>query len=88
MKYDAGECSEERKDRTSPQVRHAEIVAGFAIGNDYFRTTAVDAQFFMAFDAGAQTQYVLEKIQHAIEEAGGALSDVVRTRSLSPIGIT
>ena len=45
-------------------------------------TTAVDAQgvFHGVGDAGAQTQYVLEKIQHAIEEAGGTLSDVVRTR--------
>ena len=45
-------------------------------------TTAVDAEgnFFGEGDVGAQTQYVLEKIRHAIEEAGGALSDVVRTR--------
>ncbi len=45
-------------------------------------TTAVDAEgnFFGEGDAGAQTQYVLEKIQHAIEQAGGTLSDVVRTR--------
>ena len=45
-------------------------------------TTAVDAEgnFFGEGDAGAQTQYVLEKIQHAIEEAGGTMSDVVRTR--------
>ena len=31
-------------------------------------------------DVVAQTQYVLEKIQLAIEQAGGTLSDVVRTR--------
>tara|TARA_B100002019_G_C21133102_1_gene529285 strand:+ start:546 stop:944 length:399 start_codon:yes stop_codon:yes gene_type:complete len=45
-------------------------------------TTAVDAEgnFFGEGDAGAQTQYVLEKIQHSIEQAGGAMSDVVRTR--------
>ena len=45
-------------------------------------TTAVDAEgnFFGEGDARAQTQYVLEKIQHAIEQAGGAMSDVVRTR--------
>tara|TARA_A100001037_G_scaffold4642_1_gene4593 strand:+ start:2215 stop:2613 length:399 start_codon:yes stop_codon:yes gene_type:complete len=45
-------------------------------------TTAVDAQgnFFGEGDVVAQTQYILEKIQHAIEQAGGALSDVVRTR--------
>ena len=45
-------------------------------------TTAVDAEgnFFGEGDVGAQTQYVLEKIRHAIEEAGGVMSDVVRTR--------
>ena len=45
-------------------------------------TTAVDAEgnFFGEGDVGAQTQYVLEKIRHAIEEAGGSMSDVVRTR--------
>ena len=45
-------------------------------------TTAVDAEgnFIGEGDVGAQTQYVLEKIQHAIEESGGALSDIVRTR--------
>ncbi len=45
-------------------------------------TTAVDAvgNFIGEGDVGAQTQYVLEKIQHAIEESGGALSDIVRTR--------
>ena len=45
-------------------------------------TTAVDAEgnFFGEGDVIAQTQYVLEKIQHAIEQAGGAMSDVVRTR--------
>ena len=45
-------------------------------------TTAVDARgnFIGEGDVVAQTQYVLEKIQHAIEQAGGAMSDVVRTR--------
>ena len=45
-------------------------------------TTAVDAEgnFIGEGDVVAQTQYVLEKIQHAIEQAGGAMSDVVRTR--------
>ena len=45
-------------------------------------TTAVDAQgnFIGEGDVGAQTQYVLEKIQLAIEQAGGTMSDVVRTR--------
>ena len=45
-------------------------------------TTAVDAEgnFRGEEDVVAQTRYVLEKIQHAIEQAGGAMSDVVRTR--------
>ena len=45
-------------------------------------TTAVDAEgnFHGEGDVVAQTRYVLEKIQHAIEQAGGAMSDVVRTR--------
>ena len=45
-------------------------------------TTAVDSQgnFFGEGDVTAQTQYVLEKIQLAIEQAGGTMSDVVRTR--------
>ena len=45
-------------------------------------TTAVDANgnFIGEGDVGAQTQYVLEKIQLAIEQAGGKMSDVVRTR--------
>ena len=45
-------------------------------------TTAVDSQgnFFGEGDVAAQTQYVLEKIQLAIEQAGGSMSDVVRTR--------
>ena len=45
-------------------------------------TTAVDAQgnFFGEGDVVAQTQFVLKKIQHALEQAGGTMSDVVRTR--------
>ena len=45
-------------------------------------TTAVDAEgnFFGEGDVSAQTQYILEKIQSAIEQAGGTMSDVVRTR--------
>ena len=45
-------------------------------------TTAVDEKgnFFGEGDVVAQTRYVLEKIQHAIEQAGGTISDVVRTR--------
>ena len=45
-------------------------------------TTAVDAggNFHGEGNVVAQTRYVLEKIKHAIEQAGGAMSDVVRTR--------
>ena len=45
-------------------------------------TTAVDAKgnFLGEGDVVAQTQYVLEKIQWAIEQAGGTMSDVVRSR--------
>ena len=45
-------------------------------------TTAVDSQgnFFGEGDVVAQSQYVLEKIQLAIEQAGGTMADVVRTR--------
>lgn len=45
-------------------------------------TTAVDAEgnFFGEGDVIAQTEYVLEKIKNAIEEVGGKMSDVVRTR--------
>ena len=65
-----------------------EPIAGYcrAVRVDQFievaGTTAVDAEgnFFGEGDVSAQTQYVLEKIQHAIEQAGGAMSDVVRTR--------
>ena len=65
-----------------------ESIAGYcrAVRVDQFievaGTTAVDAQgnFFGEGDVVAQTQFVLKKIQHAIEQAGGTMSDVVRTR--------
>ena len=37
-------------------------------------------KFFAERDTGDQIQYVLEKIRHAIEQAGGAMSDVAHTR--------
>ena len=42
-------------------------------------TTAVDAQgnFFGEGDVVAQTQYVLEKIQRAIEQAGGTMLSLI-----------
>jgi enamine deaminase RidA (YjgF/YER057c/UK114 family) len=44
-------------------------------------TTAVEGDEVMfPFDAYSQTQYILLKIQQALEDAGGSLSDVVRTR--------
>lgn len=44
-------------------------------------TTAVEGDEIMfPFDAYNQTQYILLKIQQALEDAGGSISDVVRTR--------
>ena len=65
-----------------------ESIAGYcrAVRVDQFievaGTTDVDAQgnFCAEGDVDAQTHFVLNKIQHAIEQAGGTMSDVVRTR--------
>lgn len=44
-------------------------------------TTAVEnGQVFAPGDAYNQTQFILLKIQQAIEDAGGKLEDVIRTR--------
>jgi enamine deaminase RidA (YjgF/YER057c/UK114 family) len=45
-------------------------------------TTATDAhgQVVGAGDVAAQTDYILQKIQRALVEAGASLNDVVRTR--------
>ena len=88
MKYDAGECeTRERKGehplRCAMGVRCRLLPCGQSWpihrgGRNNCR--GCPRVFHGVGDAGAQTQYVLEKIQHAIEEAGGALSDVIRTR--------
>ena len=44
-------------------------------------TTAVDGETVVfPFDAYHQTQYILLKIQQALEDAGASIDDVVRTR--------
>ncbi len=45
-------------------------------------TTASDEQGVIAHvgDAGAQTTYIIAKIERALKSAGASLSDVVRTR--------
>lgn len=44
-------------------------------------TTAVDGdEIIGAGDVYAQTKFIFEKIERALEEAGGSMKDVVRTR--------
>ncbi|MCX6291711.1 MAG: RidA family protein [Bacteroidetes bacterium] len=44
-------------------------------------TTAVDGdEIIGAGDVYAQTKFIFEKIEKALEEAGGSMKDVVRTR--------
>jgi len=44
-------------------------------------TTAVDGdQVMFPYDAYHQTQYILLKVQQALEDAGASIKDVVRTR--------
>jgi len=45
-------------------------------------TTAVDeaGNIVGAGDCGAQTRYILQKIERALREAGASMSDVIRTR--------
>jgi enamine deaminase RidA (YjgF/YER057c/UK114 family) len=54
------------------------------VGNQIFvsGTTATDkaGQIVGIGDAGAQARQALANIAHAIEQAGGAMTDVVRTR--------
>lgn len=42
--------------------------------------TAEDGGAFAKGDAGAQTHFVIDKIEQAIVELGGRLEDIVRTR--------
>ena len=48
-------------------------VAGTAATDDNGNVVGID-------DAYQQTRYILKKIQHALQELGGSLNDVVRTR--------
>lgn len=65
-----------------------EEVVGYSravrIGNvvEVAGTTAVDAagNVVGVDDPGAQTRYILQKIEIALQEAGASLADVVRTR--------
>ncbi len=66
---------------------HWERIAGFAravrVGDRILvsGTTATDADGVVgAGDPAAQTRYILDKITGAIEQLGGTLRDVVRTR--------
>lgn len=45
-------------------------------------TTAIDeeGQIVGKGDAYAQTRYILEKIRRVLEQAGGSMEDVIRTR--------
>jgi enamine deaminase RidA (YjgF/YER057c/UK114 family) len=64
-----------------------ESVVGYSravrIGNvvEVAGTTAMNGEtIFGAGDAGAQTRFILKKIEKALAEAGASLQDVVRTR--------
>lgn len=72
---------------------HYEAIAGYSravrLGNvvHVAGTTATDGASAVvgAGDAGAQTEFIIQKIEKALREAGAALGDVVRTRIyLSP----
>ena len=65
-----------------------EALAGYSravrYGNHIYLsgTTATDAagQVVGAGDPAAQTRYIIEKIERALIDLGGALTDIVRTR--------
>ncbi len=63
-----------------PIIGYSRVVR---VGNQFFvaGTTSSDENG-AAFkgDAGAQTRFILQKIQKALEEAGAGLENVVRTR--------
>lgn len=72
---------------------HYEAIAGYSravrLGNvvHVAGTTATDGASAVVGvgDAGAQTEFIIQKIEKALREAGAALGDVVRTRIyLSP----
>jgi len=64
-----------------------EVIVGYSravrVGNivEVAGTTAVEGDEVMfPYDAYNQTQYILLKIQQALEDAGASIQDVVRTR--------
>ena len=67
---------------------HYEKIAGYSravrLGNvvHVSGTTATDgaSEVVGIGDAGAQTEFIIQKIERALAEAGAQLSDVVRTR--------
>ena len=67
---------------------HYEAIAGYSravrLGNvvHVAGTTATDGASAVVGvgDAGAQTEFIIHKIEKALREAGAALGDVVRTR--------
>ena len=74
--------------RTVSSGTHWEEMAGYAravrVGNRILvsGTTATSSagQVVGAGDAGAQARFILDKIEMAIQQLGGTLADVVRTR--------
>lgn len=74
--------------RTVSSGTHWEEMAGYAravrVGNRILvsgtTATGPDGQVVGAGDAGAQARFILDKIEMAIQQLGGTLADVVRTR--------
>ncbi len=63
-----------------PIIGYSRVVR---VGNHFFvaGTTASDENGVVgAGDAGAQTRFILQKIERALVEAGASLENVVRTR--------
>lgn len=65
-----------------------EEIAGYSravrVGNQIHvsgtTATGPDGSVVGPGDLAAQTHYILDKIEHAIEQLGGSLTDVIRTR--------